>query len=267
MNSLIEQIMHCPQTGNKLHVEKDRVSVQNSPVTYPVYNGIIDFIPAVRNEITGSYDQAPSQGYDEMILASKWYMKLFVRLVWGFSRPMEYIEKLHSFLPDDFEGVLLDVPVGTGALTVAKYKRMKKATIIACDYSMGMIQRAKQRFEQAGINDVVYIRGDIGNLPIMDSCIDFLVTMNGFHAFSDKEKALEEMKRITRPGKNTAGCFYICRQRWMTDFVVNNIYTKMGVFTPPYYGKEEVINRLEADYALSEKNNLKGIFYFNGIRK
>ena len=36
-------------------------------------------------------------------------------------------------------------------------------------------------------------RGDIGALSLPDGSIDVLLTMNGYHAFPEKEKALREM--------------------------------------------------------------------------
>jgi len=91
-------------------------------------------------------------------------------IVWGISNDLAYAEKVISFYPDTFDGVILDCPVGTGAFTYKLYSRYPKATILLADYSLGMLKEAKKRFERNGINNTVFIKADIGNLPIKKQC-------------------------------------------------------------------------------------------------
>ena len=39
--------------------------------------------------------------------------------------------------------------------------------------------------------------------------LDTVVSMNGFHAFPDKQKAFHEIWRVLKPGGNFIACFYI----------------------------------------------------------
>ena len=86
----------------------------------------------------------------------------FVLLLWGFLDDKGLIEKPLSSIPDDFDGVLLDVPVGTGTFTFDKYRKLNKAGIIAIDYSLAMLQKAQERYAENGIHNVTFIRGDVG---------------------------------------------------------------------------------------------------------
>ena len=86
---------------------------------------------------------------------------------------------LHA-VPDDFEGVLLDVPVGTGTFTFAKYRKLNKARIIAVDSSLAMLQKAQERYAEHGIHNVAFIRGNVANRRHLelarDLCRDQKVT-------------------------------------------------------------------------------------------
>ena len=38
--------------------------------------------------------------------------------------------------------------------------------------------------------------------------VDTVVSMNGFHAFPDKQKAFHEIWRVLKPGGNFIACFH-----------------------------------------------------------
>lgn len=60
--------------------------------------------------------------------------------------------------------------------------------------------QAQTRFNERQIANIKCVQGDVGNLPFEDSRFDILLSMNGFHAFPDKEKAFAETYRVLRKG-------------------------------------------------------------------
>ena len=98
----------------------------------------------------------------------------------------------------DFNGVIVDIPVGTGIYTAKKYSKLRQATIIVVDISMEMLKKALKRYKEDQINNVVYINGDVGSLPFVDKSIDLVLSMNGFHSFPNKELAVVEIARILK---------------------------------------------------------------------
>ena len=48
--------------------------------------------------------------------------------------------------------------------------------------------------------------GDAGALPYADGALDIVLSLNGFHAFPDKEAAYREVFRVLRPG----GLYCVC---------------------------------------------------------
>ena len=58
--------------------------------------------------------------YDGMMTYSTWLGKAICRVVWNMDgeKNAAYLEKALSGIPEDFSGKLLEVPVGTGVLTM-----------------------------------------------------------------------------------------------------------------------------------------------------
>ena len=102
-----------------------------------------------------------------------------------------YGRKVLSYVPDDFSGNLLDVPVGTAVFTENKWSSLKNAHITCIDYSMDMLEQARKRLGSHA--HIKCIQGDVGNLQMENESIDTVVSMNGFHAFPDKQKAFHEI--------------------------------------------------------------------------
>ena len=67
--------------------------------------------------------------YDDAITQGKWWSKLYFKLLWGGVDDNEIARRVLSWIPDDFNGKMLDVPVGTAVFTTGKYKRMKQTDI------------------------------------------------------------------------------------------------------------------------------------------
>ena len=112
-----------------------------------------------------------------------------MRLVWKEDDNL-LARKMLDFMPDDFHGRLLDVPVGTAIFTAGKYRRMKAAEIIGLDYSKKMIAIATLQKETENISNLSLVQGDVGELPYADESFDCVLSMNGFQAFPDRENGI-----------------------------------------------------------------------------
>ena len=69
------------------------------------------------DKIKDSYRQTRNI-YDDVLTRSKWWSRLYMDVFWGGIDDNEIAAKTLSFIPDDFSGKLLDVPVGTGVLPI-----------------------------------------------------------------------------------------------------------------------------------------------------
>ena len=140
--------------------------------------------------------------YDGMITCSTVSGKAVCRLVWDMGKEEcdEYLNKAFTGVPEDFAGKLLEVPVGTGILTMPLYQTLPRADITCLDYSPDMMGQAREKAERMGLQNVQFRKGDVGALPYEDSSFDIVLSLNGFHAFPDKEAAYRETFRVLKPG-------------------------------------------------------------------
>lgn len=104
--------------------------------------------------------------YDGMITCSTLSGRAVCSLVWemGRAETQDYLCVALSGIPEGFSGRLLEVPVGTGILTMPLYRKMPEAEITCLDYSLEMLERAKCRGE--GLSHVRFQQGDVGGLPL-----------------------------------------------------------------------------------------------------
>ena len=81
--------------------------------------------------------------YDGMITCTTLSGKAVCRLVWDMNKAEcdAYLEKALSGIPDDFSGKLLEVPVGTGILTMPVYQTIPEADITCLDYSPDTLKK------------------------------------------------------------------------------------------------------------------------------
>lgn len=202
--------------------------------------------------------------YDDVLTQGSFFSRLYIKLFWGGTDDNEIARKVLAYIPDDFSGVLLDVPVGTAVFTKEKWRNLSNATIICLDYSEDMIAQAKARL--ADRSHVSCIQGDVGQLPLEDGSCDIVLSMNGFHAFPDKKKAFLETWRVLKPGGKFIACFYIKGEAAITDWLVKNILSKKGWFTPPFQTKSELKAVLEQMYQKINFHTDGSMVYFECVK-
>jgi ubiquinone/menaquinone biosynthesis C-methylase UbiE len=208
--------------------------------------------------------------YDNYITGKNLFFKIIAKTVWGFT-DKEYSQKLLEYIPNDFSGKLLDIPAGTGVLTIDKYSKINAAKIVCMDYSIDMLKIAKQRFDKNNLGNIECIQRDAGNIPFADEIFDTVISMNGFHAFPDKRKAFVEINRVLKNNGTLIGCFYIKGMVKRTDWFINKLFVKNGTFTPPFFDFNEVKEKLNENYEEIELWNMGSIICFkcrknNGVR-
>lgn len=218
-----------------------------------------------KEAIRGAYRlTGGSNFYDGMITCSTLSGKAVCRLVWDMSKAENdaYLEKAMAGIPENFSGKLLEVPVGTGILTMPLYQTLPQADITCLDYSPDMMGQAQEKAERLHLENVTFRQGDVGALPFADGAFDIVLSLNGFHAFPDKEAAYREVFRVLKPGGTFCGCFYVAGECKQSDWFVRHVYEKTGVFTPPYETVSSLKARLEGMYTDVDRGNLKSMAWF-----
>lgn len=220
----------------------------------------------MNDKIKASYKQSKNI-YDDVLTQGKWWSRLYIRLFWGGVDDNEIAREVLKYIPDDFTGRLLDVPVGTAVFTYRKYAGMKNADIVCLDYSTDMLEQARKRFDKNKSGNVTVLQGDVGNLPFEDEHFDIVLSMNGFHAFPDKQKAYAETNRVLKTGGKFIACFYVKGRSKVTDLLVENILAKKGWFTPPFETVESLKEVLGTVYQVRHFHVRGSMVYFCMVKK
>lgn len=202
--------------------------------------------------------------YDDVLTQGSFLSKLYIQFFWSGTDDNEIARKILAYIPDNYDGKLLDVPVGTAVFTEKKWAALKNAEITCLDYSEDMLSKAQARLGRYG--HISFLQGDVGALPMEDQAFDTVVSMNGFHAFPDKEKAFRETWRVLRQGGELIACFYIKGKSRRTDWLVKNILSKKGWFTPPFHTETELKEILERMYSDVEMHVDGSMVYFKCVK-
>lgn len=263
----LTEILRCPKSGGTLRLDRGTSTalVKPSDVTYPIIDGIIDFCPVSSDPIAAAYDKAVPR-YDSYMMSSTILIRIIGRIVWGFASDRDPVDNALMLLPDRFDGVLLDVPVGTGVFTASLYRRYPSATIIGVDISMNMLRRVRTRFQEQGVTNIHLIKADAAHLPIANAAVDMVLSMNGWHAFADKQRAVAEMRRVLRKDGRLIACGYVKSARRLSDRFVDHFGVRNGFFTPPFFAFDDMARQFEG-FTIIRKGSDKSIAWFEAVKE
>lgn len=263
----LTEILRCPTTGGRLIFDEtvSLVRAEHSETAYPVVDGIVDFCPDAQDKVSASYDRIAAR-YDPHITASSIRAKVLGRIIWGRASDLDPMEAVLSLLPERFEGVLLDVPVGTGVFTAPLYRRYPEATIIGVDCSMNMLRNAKAHFRGHGVNNVHLLKADVAHLPLRAGAADLVVSMNGWHAFADKCGALAEMRRVLSSQGNLIACGYVTGGRRRSDWFVRRFGVRNGYFTPPFFTRDELAGQFRG-FTMAQQGCDQSVAWFKAVKQ
>jgi len=102
------------------------------------------------------------------------------------------------------EDRVLDVGCGPGIVTCAFARRA--ASAIGLDLVPAMLERARARAAELGVDNVAWVAGDLDPLPFEDRSFDVVVTRFVLHHVEDPGSALREMRRVLAPGGTLVVC-------------------------------------------------------------
>lgn len=125
-----------------------------------------------------------------------------LQALWGATKHMGGLratEELVESCQIDKSKYVLEVGCGTG-MTACYLAKRHGYRMVGIDISEGMIGWSTKRAKRARVEDRVEFRvGDAQNLPFKDGLFDAVIC-ESVTAFVDKQKALSEYVRVTKPG-------------------------------------------------------------------
>lgn len=94
---------------------------------------------------------------------------------------------------------ILDLAAGTGTSSAPFVER--GATVVPCDFSLGMLTVGRRRQPA-----LPFVAGDALRLPFADESFDAVTMSFGLRNTADPDQALAEIRRVTRPGGRVVVC-------------------------------------------------------------
>lgn len=191
--------------------------------------------------------------YDGMLANDGLAAQLALKIFWGLDAAAyeKFLAQAFAGLTVDFSGRLLEVPIGTGVLSLPFYQRLN-AEIFAVDLSDKMLDVAKARAAQLNLRGVKFFQADVARLPFSENFFDAVLSINGLHVFRDKVAAFAEMRRVLKVGGTFSGTMYIKGENRRTDLFVERFCEPQGFFTPPYETLTTLQKKLRELYTRAE---------------
>ena len=202
--------------------------------------------------------------FDRMMTRADLPARLALKFFWGLDAAayQKFLAQAFAGIPKNFSGRLLEVPVGTGVLSLPVYQKLDGAEIFCVDYSDKMLDVAKKRAAQMNLRGVKFLQGDVANLSFADNFFDAVLSINGFHVFSDKDSAWAETRRVLRSGGIFCGCMYVKGENRRTDIFVEKFCEPQKFFSPPYETLQSLQKKLSERYARAEVTNVESFAGF-----
>ena len=117
----------------------------------------------------------------------------------------------------DKDDKVLECACGTGMFSVKIAPCVNALT--ATDFADGMLKRAKKKCSK--FSNVLIESGDITALKYEDNSFDKAVAANVIHLLDDPKKAIDELKRVVKPGGTIVIPTYINFKRSVAADVFN----------------------------------------------
>jgi ubiquinone/menaquinone biosynthesis C-methylase UbiE len=143
---------------------------------------------------------------------------------------------------------VLDVACGTGLATFAAARRVgPHGWVLGTDISGSMVDAARARALQDGVDNVEFVRKDAEDLGLADASFHAVLCALGLMYVPDPDIAMREIRRVLRPGGRVVVAVWGKRNEcgWSPVFPITEAEVKTDV-CPLFFnlGEEAVMQRL-----------------------
>jgi demethylmenaquinone methyltransferase/2-methoxy-6-polyprenyl-1,4-benzoquinol methylase len=143
---------------------------------------------------------------------------------------------------------VLDLAAGTGTSSASFAK--SGADVVACDFSLGMLQSGRARaaksdpYQDKTRGRVAFAAGDALHLPFKDGAFDAVTISFGLRNVHGTREALQEMRRVTRPG----GRLVVCEFSEITIAPLDMVYRRYLMGALPAIARRVARNPVAYEY-------------------
>lgn len=181
--------------GERHDVETGRLKCLGCSKVYPIQEGLPRF--AARQELIGKnrnqywLGNIYSHFYDQIVVKP---MMLFFGVQEEAGR-REYLSELEAIK----NAKVLEIAVGPGPNIPYVYQMVEGAEVYGLDLSLGMLHQCAENLNRWSLEADLF-QGLAEQLPFKDNTFDVVFQVGGINDFRDKQRAIEEMLRVAKPG-------------------------------------------------------------------
>lgn len=174
------------------------------------------------------YDQAV--GFYDRVIGNS----IYNRILWGYSIS-EFTDFIGAALGSAQSGRLLDAGCGSLVFTAEPYSAYRDRPVVMLDQSIEMLRAAKSRLIKlcsAIPPNIVFLQGDILDLPFQPNSFSTVVSMSVLHVLDDGRTMLSELTRVWDQEDGNLALTSLVLGRAIGDRYLRFLRKKEGVADP-----------------------------------
>ena len=222
----LHTILQCT-CGGSIHIGDDSAICEDCNCRYNIEDGVIDLSTA---DERSKYEQVYRNEMLSNLIAGFYDVlsPIMCSTVWRCS-PIRFIDQTHHVLGQSKGGILLSLPIATGALLKLAQSDYHDVQIVGVDTSMKMLKKAARHFRNH--DNTLFVRAFPDNLPFRDHSFGCIHTVNGLHSFEKRSKVFDEFHRVCSSEGVVYGTTIVHGQNKIADLILEQ-YQNYGVSPP-----------------------------------
>lgn len=164
-----------------------------------------------------------------------------------YEKAMRADRRLYEYMYEQIPKVIEDkdvLEIATGPGLLAKHVAFSAKSMIATDYSDGMIKEAKKGDYP---DNLIFEIADAQNLQYRENSFDAVIIANALHIVPDPVKALKEIDRVLKPGGILVAPNFVNHKKGAVSRVWSKILTLAGIKFEHQWSTEEYRAFLESN--------------------
>ncbi len=123
---------------------------------------------------------------------------------------LDFIDELSS------QAIVADLGCGNGRHLLPCAEHCK--TAIGVDISQKLLQISKQKTKERNLQNVLFIHGDVRNIPLKDSSIDALLYIASLHSIKGRNERIRSLQEVSRILKQNGTALISVWSRWQDKY-------------------------------------------------
>ena len=123
---------------------------------------------------------------------------------------LDFIDELSS------QAIVADLGCGNGRHLLFCAEHCK--TVIGVDISLKLLHITKQKTKEKNLQNVLFIHGDVRNIPLKDSSIDALLYIASLHSIKGRNERIRSLQEVSRILKQNGTALISVWSRWQDKY-------------------------------------------------